>query len=101
MGSLNVQWIHVLRKHGELNSQIQKMKQTLQDPGLVYYCPDEENYQYCKYFQRTPVTEKYLPLVVKHLNGDGFIITAFFISVSKMRKTGKVIVYGQEDVHEL
>ena len=49
----DVQWIHILRKHGELKSQIQKMKQTLQDPGLVYYCPDEENYQLTNTFSKS------------------------------------------------
>lgn len=96
---INVQWVHIIHKHRELDSQLQKMIHTLQDPDVVYYCPREENYQYYKYFEQTPVTEKYLLLVVKHLNDEGFIITAFFISEGKIRKTGKVVVYGKENLH--
>ncbi len=95
----DVQWIHILRKHKELDRQTQKMKRTLLTPDVVYYCPKEENYQYYKYFRQPPVTEKYLMVVVKHLNDEGFIITAFFISKGKMRKAGKEVVYGPEDLH--
>ena len=97
----DAQWEHIRRNHRELDNQLQKMQQALEHPDLVYYCPAEENYQYYKYFQRTPVTEKYLMLVVKHLNDEGFIITAFFMSPAKIRKTGKVVIYGQEDRYQL
>jgi hypothetical protein len=45
------------------------------------------------------VTEKYLLMVAKHLNDAGFIITAFF--VSKIKKEGKEVIYGEEDIHKL
>jgi hypothetical protein len=45
------------------------------------------------------VTEKYLLLVVKHLNDEGFIITAFF--VARIRKEGKEVKYEKENIHKL
>lgn len=94
-----IQWAHIESKHKELRNQIQKMIVTLENPDLVYYSPVEENYHYYKYFKETPVMEKYLLLIVKHLNDEGFIITAFF--VTKIRKEGKEVIYGEENIHKL
>ncbi|MEW6214654.1 MAG: hypothetical protein AB1478_05535 [Nitrospirota bacterium] len=94
-----IQWTHIELKHKELSNQIQKMIDTLENPDLVYYSPREENYYYYKYFRETPVTEKYLLLIVKHLNNEGFIITAFF--VTKIRKEGKEVIYEGENIHKL
>lgn len=75
-----VQWAHIASKHREILDQKGKIIQTLENPDIVYYSSLENNYQYCKHFEETPVTQKYLLLVVKHLNGEGFVITAFFVS---------------------
>jgi len=93
----DVQWEHIAFKHKEIVGQSDKIKQTLEDPDIIYYFPMEHNYHYCKRFDETPVMEKYLLLVVKHLNGEGFIITAFF--VSRIRIKGKELAYGKEDIH--
>ncbi|MEW6416890.1 MAG: PBECR2 nuclease fold domain-containing protein [Nitrospirota bacterium] len=94
-----IQWAHIESKHKELKNQIQKMIATLENPDFVYYSPTEENFHYYKRFEETPVTEKYLLMVAKHLNDDGFIITAFF--VSKIKKEGKEVIYGEENIHKL
>jgi len=64
---------------------------TLQDPDFVLYSKDDDNYQYHKFFSETPVTEKHLLVVVKHLDDEGFVITAFFLR--KIKEKGKVRVY--------
>ncbi len=92
-----VQWDHIAYKHKEIIDQIEKIKQVLEDPDTIYFSPSEDNYQYCKLYRETPVTEKYLLLVVKHLNGEGFVITAFFVSRIKVK--GKVQAYAKEDIH--
>jgi len=94
-----IQWAHIELKHKELRNQIQKMKATLENPDIIYYSQIEENYHYYKYFKETPVTEKYILLIVKHLNDEGFIITAFF--VGKIKKEGKVVIYGEENIYKL
>lgn len=94
-----VQWSHIRYKHKELDTQLQNMITTLKEPDFVYYSPGEKNYHYYRRFGRTPVTEKYLLLVVKHLNEEGFVITAFF--VSKIRRKGKEVVYGKESINKL
>ena len=92
-----VQWDHIAYKHKEIIDQIEKIKRVLEDPDTIYFSPSEDNYQYCKLYRETPVTEKYLLLVVKHLNGEGFVITAFFVSRIKVK--GKVQAYAKEDIH--
>ena len=94
-----IQWAHIELKHKELRNQIQKMIGTLENPNFIYYSPAEESYHYYKYFKETPVTEKYLLLVVKHLNDEGYIITAFF--VTRIRKEGKEVKYEKENIHKL
>jgi hypothetical protein len=71
------------------------MKLTLVHPDVVYYSTAEETHHYYKKFAKTPVTEKYLLLVAKHQDGEGFIITAFF--VARIRRQEKVLVYGSKN----
>ena len=94
-----VQWAHIRIKHSELDNQLSKMIETLKEPDLVCYSSDEENYQYYKYFAKTPVNEKYLLVIVKHLNKEGFVITAFF--VGKIKKEFKEVVYGEKNFYKL
>lgn len=85
------QWNHTIFRHKELKGQEEKLKETLQKPEIVLYSDIDDNYQYYRLYSTTPVSEKYLLVVVKHLNGEGFIITAFFLR--EIRKKGKVKVY--------
>ena len=79
-----------LKAQGD-EGQEEKIKPTLQDPDLVLYSSGDDNYQYYKFFPKTPVEEKHLLVVAKHMNDEGFIITAFF--VRKVKEKGKVKVY--------
>jgi hypothetical protein len=85
------QWEHIIAKHHELREQEPKIRTALQDPDFVLYSKSDDNYQYHRLFADTPVGEKHLLVVVKHLNSEGFVITAFF--VSKVREQGKVKIY--------
>lgn len=75
------------------------MIRTLKKPSFILYSPSEDNYQYYRYFKRSPVSEKYMLLIVKHLNEEGFIITVFF--VSKIKAKDKEFVYGKESFNKL
>lgn len=78
-------------KHKELLGQESKIRLSLQDPDFVLYSQSDDNYQYHRLFAKTPVSEKHLLVVVKHLDGEGFVITAFFLT--KIREKRKVKVY--------
>jgi hypothetical protein len=87
------QWEHITLKHKELHGQESKIRLTLQDPDFVLYSQSDGNHQYHRLFKETPVSEKHLLVIVKHLNGEGFVITAFFLS--KIREKGKVKIYAR------
>ena len=72
---------------------------TLQQPDFVLYSYQDDNFQYYKYFKETPVSEKYLLTIVRHLNVEGFVITSFW--VEKIKNGGKEVVYGEENLPEL
>ena len=87
------QWNHIRIKHPEIENQIEKIILSLIDPDLIYL-QSENTYHYIKFFRETPVTQKYLLTVVKHLNKEGFVITCFFMS--KIKEKGKVLVYAKD-----
>jgi hypothetical protein len=89
-----LQWAHISLRHPELKNQIDKIILTLREPEFIYYSPQEKNYHYYKFFKETPVTDKYLLLIIKYINGDGFVITAFF--VSKIKVKGKVLKWKRK-----
>ena len=93
------QWHHITTIHKEFGENtINYMVRTLQSPDFILFDVLEENHQYYKQFKHTPVSEKYLLLIVKVLNDEGFVITSFFMR--KIRYEGKVWVYGKES-HDL
>jgi len=86
---------HIEARHKELRGQLDKMKLTLVEPDAVYHSVLEETYHYYKKFSSTPISEKFLLLVAKHEDGEGFIITAFFVATVRTRE--KVLVYGSKN----
>ncbi len=86
---------HIEARHKELRGQLDKMKLTLVEPDAVYHSVPEATYHYYKKFSSTPVSEKFLLLVAKHEDGEGFIITAFFVATIRTRE--KVLVYGSKN----
>lgn len=91
----DIQLFHVLLHHPEMVNQENKMLETLKYPDLVLCDKQKDTYNYYKLFMKTVVTRKFLHLIVKHLNSEGFIITSYF--ADEIRKTGKEIVYEVND----
>lgn len=85
------QWDHTVFRNRELRGQKEKIIQTIQHPEIVLYSQTDDNYQYYRYYSNNPVCGKYLLAIVKHLNDEGFVITAFFLR--KIKEKGKVKVY--------
>lgn len=93
------QWLHIRDRHPEIRGQQSKLRETLEQPDFVVESIQDGTIHYVRYYTKTPVTDKYLLLIVKHLNGDGFIITSFF--VNRIRKQGKEVLYGSENYDQL
>ena len=69
--------------------QIDKIQETLLNPDVIVRSRTDSNVElFYRHYNVTPVTEKYLCVVVKVLSNDRFIITAYF---TDKIKRGKVL----------
>jgi len=84
------QWQHI-QKRQELRNQLDHMKETLSSPDAVYDVPHEATYHYYRFYSRTPVGRKHMLVIVRHLNGEGFVITCFY--ARRISKPEKVLLY--------
>lgn len=74
---------HIL-EHPEMESQESRIVETLLTPdSIIASHHDATVHLYHKWYNETPVTQKYLVVVVKYLEQDAFIITAFFTDKEK------------------
>ncbi len=76
--------VHIEADHPEMSGQINKIRETLLNPDKVIRSKtDPEVELFYHYYSVTPVTEKYLCVVVKVLGDNLFIITAYFTDTIK------------------
>lgn len=81
-------WRHVL-EHPEMENQLDRTKKTVVNPDEIRQSVhDPSILLFYKLHEETPVTEKYLLAVIKILNREGFIVTAFF--TDRVKKGGLV-----------
>ncbi len=60
-------------------NQIERIKETLIRPDKLITSPKDVNAcYYFRHYKETPFPAKFLLVAVKYLNGDGFVITAFY-----------------------
>jgi hypothetical protein len=75
---------HIEVDHPEMYGQIDKIQDALSNPDIVVRSrTDPEVELFYRHYVITPVTEKYLCVIVKVLVGDMFIITAYFTDTIK------------------
>lgn len=72
------QRLHIAYFHLEVLVDETKINLTVAEPELVAMGATEDVRVCYRRFIETPVTEKYLAVVVKLLDGEGFIVTAYF-----------------------
>ena len=81
-------WRHVL-DHPEMKNQRSRVEETLVDPDEVRESVRSSSiWLFYKLYANSPVSEKYLLVVVEVLDGEGFIVTAFF--TDKVKKGGLI-----------
>lgn len=79
--------IHIEYTHPEMSKQADRINETLLFPDVVIESitdPDVELFY--KHYDKTPVTEKYLCVVIKLGLDDAFILTAYFTDSIKKGK---------------
>jgi hypothetical protein len=78
-----------LLQHPEMKGQISRLQETLSQPEFVVSTIVDQNVLvYHRFYATTPVTSKFLLVVVKQTADDAFVLTAFF---SNRQKRGKII----------
>lgn len=84
-------WKHIRKKHPEIEDK-EEIKKTIENPNKVIdYKFDETINYYYKFFKNKKPPKQYLLVVVKYLNGKGFIITAYYQKYIKKWKN-KIIL---------
>lgn len=71
-------WGHVTRGHPELDSQRERVLETLTEPELLQE-GDQGELLAIRFYERTPITRKYLVVAYREVDEtDGFVLTAYF-----------------------
>ena len=73
-------WGHINQDHPEMADYIEEIKEALQKPDkITTFSFDEDIKYYYKYVKSRVSSAKYLLAIVKYLNGEGYIITSYFV----------------------
>ena len=71
-------WTHIIINHPDMADKIEEVRLTVEKPTLILPHKYEDNMR--NYYRYQKETRDYLLVVVKYLNGEGYIATAFFTS---------------------
>lgn len=75
---------HIEIDHPEMSGQIDKVQEVLLKPDMIVRSTVDSMVElFYRHYKSTPVTEKYLCVVVKVITSDVFIITAYFTDMIK------------------
>lgn len=81
------QWKHIAIEHSAVANKIEEIKETLIIPLSIRRSDYDPNVRfYYRYYKNIKLKEKYLMVMVKYLNGEGFVITIFYINKIKGSK---------------
>ena len=73
-------WYHIFKRHPEIASQKEKIIETLEKPDkIIDSLKDEETKYYYKYYKDLPSPYRFMRIIAKYLNGEGFLISAHFV----------------------
>ena len=72
------QFEHVIC-HKEMENYIGEIKDTLKTPLKIISHEAGDLYDYFNYYKNRKQKAKYLQVVFKYLNGQGFVLTAYFV----------------------
>ena len=75
---------HILNDHPEMADQSERLGETLHNPDTIVRSKTDNDVElFYKLFASTPVSSKYMCVVLKIKNNDIFIITAYFTDTVK------------------
>ncbi len=68
-------WKHIVQEHPRV-IYVEEIKQTMKRPSTIRQSTYDKNVRW--YYSFNKQKKRYLMVSVKYLNGDGFIITAYY-----------------------
>ena len=74
----NKQFEHFICHKG-MENYIEEIKETLKKPLKIVSHEEGDLHDYFNYYKNRKQESKYLQVVVKYLNGDGFVLSAYFV----------------------
>jgi len=83
-----IQRLHMLFFHPEIEGEQAKIREVLKNPQVVIEGATKDTRICYRFYESTPVASKYLAIVVKVLDEEGFIITGYF--TERVRR-GKIL----------
>jgi len=72
------QWRHIILFHPEVETEQAKVGEVVKEPEVVLQGATKDTRIHYRFYHSTPVASKFLAVVVRLLNGEGFIITCYF-----------------------
>ena len=79
-------WKHITRRHPEMESQREKVLETITEAELIQKGDFGELIAF-RFYDRSPLSSKYLAVVYKEVtDSDGFVITAYYTSKPSDRR---------------
>ncbi|MEK6811781.1 MAG: PBECR2 nuclease fold domain-containing protein [Nanoarchaeota archaeon] len=72
------QHTHMMEEHPYMHEYIENIKETLQKPDrIANYGFDEDIFYFYKSYKNLPPPNRFLLVIVKYLNGEGFIVSSY------------------------
>ena len=71
-------WEHIL-EHKGMENYLEDIKIMIERPEKIVPHDDASVNDYYKYYKHKKSKNKFLKVVVKYLNGDGYILSAYFV----------------------
>lgn len=78
-------WNHIIMRHPEMDFQKEHVLETITTPHLIQQ-GDFGELIAIRFYEETPLTSKYLVVVYKEADIDGFIITSYYATKPSERR---------------
>ena len=90
-------WGHIRKKHPNV-ANVEDIEDTLQNPLKIIQI-EEGSVAYYKYFKHKLESAKYLKVIVKYLNGEGYVISSYFVKnmLWYFKMNGEMSIYYDEE----
>lgn len=74
----NKQYSHIMDEHPYMHKYLEEIKETLKKPDKITFYSFDVNVRYFyKSYKHLDKPNKYIFVIVKYLNGEGYIVSAY------------------------